>query len=272
MEKKVEGLCWEWERAKKQLRSPSGELEKQQKEFQRSTLKLKVYSILISTLAGELLEICAYHFLMWKLGALWPIYLQFPLNQLFGRHWFDIVSEIYWWDLCCGAILWFQCALCSLAVLISMIPPKSYEEVMTVFHEFPSVDPVVLYDSCQHPDSPCVNRDSVSRIRGRHERRARLVTLQHDDLHVQKSLVENSWLGVCQKLHPRKDVHAVPRLCSPSLMETACWDLGWHTHLCDVCGFRLFALAGKFNKNRNSEKHNFGKQYIILNALPGHSV
>lgn len=45
-------------------------VEKQQKEFQRSTLKLKVYSILISTLAGELLEICAYHFLMWKLGAL----------------------------------------------------------------------------------------------------------------------------------------------------------------------------------------------------------
>lgn len=149
---------------------------------------------------------------MWKLGALWPIYLQFPLNQLFGRHWFDIVSEIYWWDLCCGAVLWFQCALCSLAVLISMIPPKSYEEVMTVFHEFPSVDPVVLYDSRQHPDSPCVNRDSVPRIRGRHERWARLVTLQHDDLHVQKSLVENSWLGVCQKLHPRKDVHAVPRL------------------------------------------------------------
>lgn len=160
---------------------------------------------------------------MWKLGALWPVYLLFPLNQLFGCHRFDIVTEIYWWDLCCATILWFQCALCSLAVLISMIPPKSYEELMTIFHKFPSVDPRVLYESRQHPDSPCVNRDSVPRIRGRHERQVHSVTLQHDGLHVQKSLLENSWLGVCHKVHPRKGVPAVPRLCSPSLMETAHW-------------------------------------------------
>lgn len=136
---------------------------------------------------------------------------------------------------------------------------------MTIFHKFPSLDPIVLYDSRQHPDSPRVNRDSVPRIRWRHERQVHLVTLQHDGLHVQKSLLESFWLGVCQKVHPRKDVHTVPRLCSPSLMETAPWAVQLGAGLgclCDVCGFRLcmFALIRKLKKkkkNRNSEKHNF---------------
>jgi len=51
-----------------------------------------------------------------------------------------------------------------------MMPPKFYEKVMTIFHEFPSVDLVVLYDSSQHPYSHSINRASVLRIKESHER------------------------------------------------------------------------------------------------------
>lgn len=254
--------------------------ESWKKELEGTTLKCKVCSILISALAGELLRAqrtwqsltfgkqvpCwkyVYYFLTWTLGALWPIYLQFPLNQLFGCHQFEIVSEIYWWDLCCAAVLQFQCVQCSLAVLISVIPPKSCEEVMTIFHNFPlwiqehfmiAVSILIL----------SVKTETVPRIRGRHQREVHWVTLS-----MMVCTYRNPSWRIAGLVFARSCTHSIPNLCSLSLLEAA-----WDTPLWDVCGFRLrtWALIGKFKKNRNSEKHNFSKLCVILTALPGHSV
>jgi len=47
VERRVEGLRLECRRTKRQLRSPSRELEEGQEELEKAILKFKVYSILI---------------------------------------------------------------------------------------------------------------------------------------------------------------------------------------------------------------------------------